>query len=197
MLDRNKFLLQVKMPNMQRCHGYWRRIRNYWKNMSNGMPARRHWNRWLQLFITLIWYLIIFNQWAEKRSERLAKPAKVTRGKSNLSSWKVPSKISWQSWQCYHKYSSGRDKHEVLEEMTSHLGDSSTKATDKGQVGGNWTTHDLITAKSGDVRAHHLHCCCDRCWCRQSLPCRGGRTTFCVSSWFRIRVGQGQFRNAW
>ena len=41
----------------------------------------------------LIWYLIIFNQWAEKRSERLAKPAKVTRGKSNLSSWKVPSKI--------------------------------------------------------------------------------------------------------
>ena len=41
----------------------------------------------------LIWYLIIFDQWAEKRSERLAKPAKVTRGKSNLSSWKVPSKI--------------------------------------------------------------------------------------------------------
>ena len=93
MLDRNKFLLQVKMPNMQRCHGYWRRIPNYWKNMSNGTPARRLWNRWLQLFITLIWYLIIFNQWAEKRSERLAKPAKVTRGKSNLSSWKVPSKI--------------------------------------------------------------------------------------------------------
>ena len=35
----------------------------------------------------------------------------------------------------YCKYSSGRDKHEVLEEMTSHLGDSSTKPTDKGQVG--------------------------------------------------------------
>ena len=89
----NNFLLQEKMPNMPRCHGYWRRIPNYWKNMSNGTPARRLWNRWLQLFITLIWYLIIFNQWAEKRSERLAKPAKVTRGKSNLSSWKVPSKI--------------------------------------------------------------------------------------------------------
>ena len=40
-----------------------------------------------------------------------------------------------QPWQCYHKFSSGRDKHEVLEEMTSHLGDSSTKPTDKGQVG--------------------------------------------------------------
>ena len=39
-----------------------------------------------------IWYWIIFNQWAEKRSERLKKPTKVTRGKSNLSSWKVPSK---------------------------------------------------------------------------------------------------------
>ena len=92
------------------------------------------------LSITLISYLIIFNQWTEKRSERLKKPTKVTRGKSNLSSWKVvknmlTNNFDQQSWQCYCKYSSGRDKHEVLEEMTSHLGDSSTKPTDKGQVG--------------------------------------------------------------
>ena len=89
-----------------------------------------------------IWYWIIFNQWAEKRSERLKKPTKVTRGKSNLSSWKVPSK-TFRSKDIFSnnldnviilKYSSGRDKHEVLEEMTSHLGDSSTKPTDKGQV---------------------------------------------------------------
>ena len=92
-----------------------------------------------------IWYWIIFNQWAEKRSERLKKPTKVTRGKSSLSSWKVPSK-TFRSKDIFSnnldnviilKYSSGRDKHEVLEEMTSHLGDSSTKATDKGQVRDN------------------------------------------------------------
>ena len=33
---------------------------------------------------------MLFEQWIEKRSERLKKPSKVTRGKSNLSSWKVP-----------------------------------------------------------------------------------------------------------
>ena len=192
----NNFLLQEKMPNMPRCHGYWRRIQNCWKNMSRGMPARKHWNRWLQL---------IFGIWSFSTSGL----RRGQRGWRNLQRWLggraacPPGRchqnilfkryLPRQSWQFYHKYSSGRDKHEVLEEMTSHLGDSSTKATDKGQVGGNWTTHDLITAKSGDVRAHHLHCCCDRRWRCQSLPCRGGRTTFCLSSWFGIRVGQGQF----
>ena len=36
---------------------------------------------------------MLFEQWIEKRSERLKKPSKVTRGKSNLSSWKVGRKF--------------------------------------------------------------------------------------------------------
>ena len=39
------------------------------------------------------WYLKSFSQWTEKRSEKLKKPTKLTRGKSNLSSWKVVKNI--------------------------------------------------------------------------------------------------------
>ena len=83
--------------------------------------------------------------------------------------------------------------------MTVHLGDSSTKPTDKGQVADLF--HDPCSTPpwspwSGDVRAHNLHRGRYRRGCVQPLLGRGGGTAVRLPSWLWIRVNEELHRIA-
>ena len=165
----NNFLLQEKTPNMPRCHGYWRRIQNCWKNMSRGMQARRRWNRWFQLLVLTLdafwavdWEAVREVEETVEGDPREEQPVILEGVRKFLQSYICfESDLAPHSWQYHHKYSSGRDKHEVLAEMKSHLGDSSTKATDKGQVGWEQLSEPIhMRAKviKGEVRRFFFIC---------------------------------------
>ena len=107
------------------------------------MQARRRWIRWFQRLVLTLdafwavdWEAVREVEETVEGDPREEQPVILEGVRKFLQLYICfESDLAPHSWQYHHKYSSGRDKHEVLAEMTNHLGDSSTKATDKGQVG--------------------------------------------------------------